>query len=147
MNSINMQKGYLRKSSQSWFACFAFTVGDWKTWVDVCWRRRVPLSSSTVVHPVQTGRYVLSSLAETCQTMRWLRSASARKGCSFMGASSASSASPPSSPADTQGHVDPNCPLDLVLLCLCSRWWTHPFWSRCSLLLRSSPTWTCFLPE
>lgn len=41
---------------------------------------------------------VQSSLARTCQTMRWLRSALARGVCSFMEGSSPSSASPSSSP-------------------------------------------------
>lgn len=42
-----------------------------------------------------------SSLARTCQTMRWLRSA---LPCSFMGGSSPSSTSPSSSPKHTQRH-------------------------------------------
>lgn len=45
-----------------------------------------------------------SSLTRTCQTMRWLRSALARRGCSFMGGSSPSSASPSSSPEHIRRH-------------------------------------------
>lgn len=93
------------------------------------------------------GVRIQSSLTRTCQTMRWLRSALARKGCSFNGGSSPSSFSPSSSPEER--NRDSSCYIH------CNNQWffifymlhTHPSWSRCSLLLHSSPAQTWFLPE
>lgn len=71
---------------------------------------------------------VQSSLLRTCQTMRWLRSALARKGCSFMGGSSPSSVSPSSSPVhrDIALVCRPAAGITMMFLSVTCSKLTHP---------------------
>lgn len=116
------------------FACFASIVQDWGSKKEVLIYLVPPTTPPFLWSNRKKGKldlrrpvgWVQSSLTMTCQTMRWLRSALVRKGCSFKVGSSTSLASPSSSPAEKQRQVHLNSLCHRAPGCATVQKLTHP---------------------